>query len=465
MIEKIKKQVEKNPNKIFYKNRNVFITYLDLWNKALFYSSLLKKEGNSPVIIYGDKEVFVIISIVACLISNRTYVPVASYMPIERLKKVINLTKSTLLLSYHNIEIDNILCSTLDDLKMFEEECEKNTLKNETAYIIFTSGSTGEPKGVPISYDNLINFVDWISNFKILKTLTNINVLNQASFSFDLSVADFYYSLCNGHTLISLNDWNNVFDVINKEKINLLVVTPTFFKLLLLDSDYNEKNFSELKCIYFCGEQLDVSLVKKIFERFPNVKVINAYGPTEATCAVSAIEITKEMLYKNLLPVGERNSFATNIEIIDDEIVLSGKSVFRGYLGIESDAYYNINNINYYRTGDIGFFENDLLFCKGRKDEQIKYKGYRIELNDIKNNINKIKGVIDSIVIAKYNDNIVKGLKAYIVYNGELDKEYIKNELKKKIPFYMVPSTIIGIDKIPTNKNGKVAVEELKKYG
>ena len=467
MIEKIKKQVEKNPNKIFYKNNNNFITYLELWKQASFYSKYLKKQGDSPVIIYGNKEAFVVISMVACLLANRSYVPVAMFTPLDRLKKIIKLTKSTLIISKQNLIIDNIHCCTLEKLHQFDKENIKNVFNNQIAYIIFTSGSTGEPKGVPISYSNLNNFVNWISNLKALKYLNNINVLNQASFSFDLSVADFYYSLCNGHTLISfndINDYNNIFDVIKREKINLVVITPTFMKMLLINKEFNEINFPDFKYVYFCGEQLEVRLVKSLFERFSNVKVINAYGPTEATSAVSAIDITKEMLNNNLLPVGEIKNFATNIEILNDEIVLSGDSVFNGYLGLNSSAHYTINGINFYKTGDIGFIENAMLFCKGRKDEQIKYKGYRIELNDIKNNIDNIVNVKDSIVIAKNNSGIVKGLKAYIVCDGNFDRDYIRCELAKKLPFYMIPNSIIEIDKIPLTKNGKVDKEALKKY-
>ena len=173
-------------------------------------------------------------------------------------------------------------------------------------------------------------------------------------------------------------------------------------------------------------------------------------------------EITKEMLDLELLPVGDINSAATIIEIIDEEIVLGGGSVFSGYIGLSCDNMYLKNGVNYYKTGDIGFIEENLLFCKGRMDDQIKYNGYRIELNDVKNNLNKIKGIKDSVVIPKYNGNIVKGLKAFVVCETCFDKSYIRKELLKKLPSYMIPSSIVEIKKIPINKNGKVDKEALK---
>ena len=88
ILERIKKQVKRNPDKIFYFNGIEKITYFELWEKASYYSEFFIKQGNSPVIIYGDKELYVIISIIACIIANRPYVPIASYTPENRLKKI-----------------------------------------------------------------------------------------------------------------------------------------------------------------------------------------------------------------------------------------------------------------------------------------------------------------------------------------------------------------------------------------
>ena len=460
MKKKIEKIVKQNPNKIAYKVKNNSITYKELWDTSSFYADLLKREGTSSVIIYGHKDINVLISIIACIIAGRTYVPVELSTPINRLKQIVKLADSSLILTDKNISIDNINCLKLDDLKQYEKYDIKEN-NNDIIYIIFTSGSTGIPKGVPISNTNLNNFVDWISKLKPLCDYKDINVLNQASFSFDLSVADLYYSLCNGHTLVALDndiqeEYDELFNIMSE--IDVAVMTPTFMKLCLLNNSFNSNNYPKLKCIYFCGEQLEVKLVEKIFDCFPNVTVINAYGPTEATSAVSAIIITKEMADNmELLPVGKIEKFATEIDIIDDEIVLKGKSVFGGYLGDYIGGYYKENDINCYRTGDIGYIKDGMLFCKGRKDSQIKFKGYRIELNDIEYNINLIKGVKECAVVPKYNDNlVVKTIKAFVVVEENIDIDYIKTELEKHIPIYMIPKSIKIIDKLPINQNGKI---------
>ena len=449
MKEKLREVVEKNQNKIAYIVGDKSITYKELWDKANIYGDLLKREGNSPVILYGQKEIEMVIAILACIISGRAYVPLGLCTPLFRIKKIIEMTKSSIMITGEKINIEGINVSNLEGLHKYANN-EINDNDNDIIYIIFTSGSTGEPKGVPISKKNLSNFVNWISKIKPLCDYKSISVLNTASFSFDLSVADFYYSLCNGHTLVAFNDdVNDQYDILFDlfKNIDVAVMTPTFMKLLLINNYFTEENYPRFKCVYFCGEQLEIKTVEKVFKAFPNICIINAYGPTEATSAVSGIQITKEMLNYDLIPVGEINNFATDIKIVNNEIVLKGDSVFNGYLNIKE-------NIKEYHTGDIGFIKDGLLYCKGRKDNQVKYKGYRIELNDIEHNISMIKGVEECAVIVKYDNEIVKTIKAFVV--GKVDNKYVKEELSKMLPSYMIPKSIVIIDKLPVNQNGKI---------
>lgn len=451
MLDKIKNIVINNPNLIAYQINNDSITYKELLDKANYYSEYIKSYNN--VIIYGDKSINYFITILACLIAKRTYIPINKNTPINRIKKIISITDAELIITDDKLDIDDIYICSLNNI----EKKLKLNIDNNIAYIINTSGSTGIPKSVPISYDNLDNFIDWISTLYPLNTYKNKMVLNQAHFSFDLSVADTFYSLSNGHTLISINDINNykeVFKVI--KEINIAFITPTFMKLLLVNPDFNNSNYSNLECIYFCGELLDINTVKKLFSRFPDIKIINAYGPSEATSAVSAIIITESMLDSKILPVGDMFNNACKIEIINNEIVLKGKSVFNGYLGNIIGGFYKENNINCFKTGDIGYIENNLLYCMGRSDNQIKYKGYRIELSEIEYYLNSIKEVDNSCCIAIKDNDIVKSIKAFVEVNNSISDIEMKEKLNKLLPSYMIPKTIVILDKLPINKNGKI---------
>lgn len=465
MIEALEKKVKKYPNKIAYKNMNESITYGYLWEKAKTISTFLIEQGNEPVILLGEKQSYMIVSMIACLIARRTYVPVSSSLPHNRIKKIIDISKANLIIAQNKIEF-GIQCINIDSIN---KRIDTNVcFDNNIAYMMFTSGSTGNPKCVPISRDNLSNFINWIRDIDKLRDYKNIKVLNQANFNFDLSVADIYYSLFNGHTLIAYennNDYNALFSLIKDESINLMVITPTFLELCLLNKDFNNYEYPSLNCIYCCGERLDVVTAKKIFARFPNINLLNAYGPTETTSAISCSAIDKKKLdYYKSLPIGDLSKAACKVEIINEEIVIKGNSVFNGYVNYSNDNLYIENGIRCFKTGDLGYIHENKLFFVGRKDNQIKYKGYRIELDEIETAIKNINEVEEACVIAKYEKDKVKLLKAFYTSNKTIDSNVIKEKLSNELPKYMIPSSLKQINEMPINRNGKIDKEILYGY-
>lgn len=457
----IQQTVQHNREKTAYIVGEDSITYGALWDKACTAAEYLKRQGTEPVILLGRKEISMVAAILACLIAGRTYVPVDSSLPVPRIQKIIESSRASLLLCESTAEFSGIPYCSLKGLMQYGH-LEPKAQNSDTAYIIFTSGTTGEPKGVPISTSNLLNFTHWLNRLDPLSSYRDAAVLNQASFSFDLSVADLYYALTNGHTLTALEstDPAEIAEVFSGNRIEICVSTPTFIKLCMMDPDFNTAQYPSFRCIYFCGEPLEPKTVRKLWERFPNLDIINAYGPTEATSAVSAVRIRKEMLDAPLLPVGETGNFAAEIEIEDGEIVLRGKSVFSGYLNGVTGGYFRENGQNCYRTGDLGYMKNGYLYCRGRKDSQIKYKGYRIELTDIEQNIARLAGVQDCAVTAvRAADGTVRYLTAHVVGEGLTD---LRERLKTVLPDYMIPKTIRILDKLPVNANGKIDRKALR---
>lgn len=450
-----------SPDQIAYTIKNNNITYGELYLKSCTYAEYLKRQGCGPVMLVGHKEIEFFIGIFACMIAQRAYIPIDISIPKERIQKIISSTGTDLIISSDSdFSLSGEKVLRLANLNKFANNS-IHTSDNSTAYIIFTSGSTGEPKGVPISYENLDNFAAWISGIEPLNQYKNITVLNQALFSFDLSVADIYYAIFNGHTLAALDrqdiaGFDTVFATISEKKPSVMVVTPTFAKLCLTDKDFCHEHFPFIKCIYFCGEVLENSTVKKLFSRFPNIKIINAYGPTEATSAVSAILITDNMANDySPLPVGEIGKFATDIEIYDDEIVLKGKSVFSGYTNSLAGGHFVENGVNCYKTGDNGKIENGFLYCLGRRDRQVKLNGYRVELDEIESRIDEVEGVTACAVVPLYSQSgKLRKISAFVC--GNTDANNIRNDLRQSLPSYMIPTKIDIVDKLSINRNGKI---------
>lgn len=440
-----------------YITGNVSLTYGELWDRASRLVDLLVRQGTGPVVLYGEKEPYMLIGMFACLLAGRAYVPVNRSLPDARAEKIRMASGASLVLG----EGDFAGCCLPEEMERYRTyPVQEQT--GDTAYILFTSGTTGEPKGVPITHTNLRHFTEWISRLEPLASYRGCHVLNEASFSFDLSTADVYYALTNGHILTALTtrDPGGITAVFRDREIHVAMMTPTFGKLCLLDPDFGAERIPTLRCLYFCGETLEPKLAEKLWKRFPALEILNAYGPTEATSAVSAARIRRDMLDWKRLPVGEMDGTAAEVTLDGGEIVLRGDSVFGGYL--HGGGVFRENGVNSYRTGDLGYLENGYLFCAGRKDDQIKYKGYRIELSDIERNIASLPGVTDCAAAAiRSPDGNVRYIAAWVV--GETQE--IREKLRETLPEWMIPKTVRFVERLPVNEHGKTDRKVLERDG
>ncbi len=442
------------------------LTYAKLYEKAERIAAVLKAQGGGAVAVLGNKEPEMIISILACIMARRAYVPLEDNLPQARIAAAIRQAECTLVLKNSSACPDcGIPCSSLAELEHATKKPADGGAQNETAYIIFTSGSTGTPKGVPISYTNLGNFTRWICSDEVLSGFEHPVVLSPASFGFDLSVAGIYYALSAGGTIVTVSreeqkSFDGIFAALQKNSAEIAVLTPTFMKLCLLNADFNEENFPRLRCCWFCGERLEKALCEKLLRRFPSLKIINAYGPTEATCAVCSAMITAETLAAGEpLPVGDISSAACKIEIENGEIILSGTSVFGGYIGAAERTG------GRFATGDLGEIRGGKLYCTGRADGRIKYKGYRIELGDIEANILAIDGVRACCAVAKRSKNgDTAYIKVFVSAEPTLGEETLRTALKSALPEYMIPKVIEFLSQLPVNEHGKTDRRLLEHY-
>ena len=448
-------------------------TYKDLYKYvANIYTYLLKEnKEKKPIVVYGHKEIYVKATFLACSFAGMAYVPIDISIPEDRINLILDQIKPSLIVGDLKSNYKNINKNEIFDIMNKEnyQEIENIFMEPEDIYyIIFTSGSTGTPKGVKVSYTNLDSCVKWLKEIaKIDKEV----ILNQANFSFDLSVADLYLSLVSEseHFIIDskeMLDYDKVFKELRKSNATHAVMTPSYADLLLLDKAFNQELMPALKQIIFCGEKLQNKTVENLYKRFEKIKIINTYGPTECTFAVTSYEIPRNSDVEISVGKPKRD---VSIYVVDDnlneiegigEILIAGKSVASGYLGNDGNKSFIIfKGEKAYLTGDLGYIKNGLLYYVQRKDKQVKYKGYRIELLDIENNLKRIEYIEKAVVVAKKNiDGKVTSIIAFV--KTEKDIDVIKDYLKKTLPEYMIPK-IKKVDSFPINSNGKCDEKKL----
>ncbi len=450
------------------------LTYGELLTRAEALADRLREQGTGPVLTDARQTPDSVVSILACLMAERPYVPLPPNAPPARLQTMARLSGATLMTAPDSVPDMGIPRMPADRTAPLPPEPLRLSIKERygedgCAYILFTSGSTGRPKGVPVSRRSLDSFTGWISSPELFPPKRGMTVLNQALFSFDLSAADLYFSLCGGHTLAAADGPDALLPALSEA--DAAVMTPSLLRLLLLDRTFDAERYPRLSCVYLCGETLSPGTARRALTAFPRLRLINAYGPTEACSAVCAVRITPDMADTlPALPVGDLSRAAADIRIEDGEIVLRGDSVFGGYLpdpeaGDLTRSVFREGSVNGYRTGDLGELRDGLLWFGGRRDSQIKYKGYRVETGDIEGNLRALPGVLDCAVVPKRNAvGEILALCAFVIRDPDSDalpkepdaaERILKEALAARIPAYMIPKTIRFPDRLPVTENGK----------
>ena len=476
LIEKINHWGETAPNHIAHICGDQSITYRDLRERsdalaAYFWRTL--PHDHSPVALLGHKEAEMIIGFLGAIKSGHSYIPLDTSLPAYRIKNVLEIAKSPPVLTARQIK--DALAEPI--VQMNFNGCKLSS--QQPWYIIFTSGSTGEPKGVVITKSCLENFVNWMLSEHTFSDLGEV-FLNQAPFSFDLSVMDLYLSLVTGGTLFSISkevqaEPRQLFLTFAQSEISSWVSTPSFARLCLAEPTFNRQMLPGLKRFLFCGETLAPAVASDLLDRFPDSEIWNTYGPTETTVATTSVRIDRQTLVRySPLPVGYPKP-DSRLFVVDErdrpldegeqgEIIITGPNLSPGYLNrpdLTARAFFKLGDKPAYRTGDRGHFQNGLLFFDGRIDNQIKLHGYRIELGDIEANLRQVPGIQDAVVLPIIKDGIPEALAALIILTDQKtgsDFEIIrgiKRELKLRLPAYMLPRSYYFLNEFPMTPNGK----------
>lgn len=482
------RQALQYPNAIAVETTNRNFTYHELNKKSNSLGNYLIDLGakkNQVIGIFMDKGWEQAIGGLSILKANAAYLPINPELPKERIDYLIQkadvkivLTQSWLDLnieenrSIHVVEVD-----TFDFSSYSEDTIPAKVNPDDLAYVIFTSGSTGDPKGVMISHQSAMNTIlDINDRFSIG---AQDKVLALSSFTFDLSVYDFFGMLATGGTIVipdkeKVLDPIHWFELINEKQITIWNSVPQFMSLLVEYVYSNTLSLPKtLRLIMLSGDWIPLSLPDQIkdLSKNTNLQVISLGGATEASIWSILYPIeTIETDWKSI-PYGKPmknqkvyvlNKFLEHCPIWGyGDIYISGLGVAKGYWKDEEKTRNSFiihprTGERIYKTGDIGrYLPDGNIELLGREDNQVKIQGHRVELGEIEANLIK-HSKIDKCTILACNKEDNKSLIAFYITEYDIETEDLYRFLENKIASYMIPSQFIRIKSIPLTPNGKV---------
>ncbi|MEK4510173.1 amino acid adenylation domain-containing protein [Paenibacillus sp. FSL K6-2524] len=436
-------------------------------------------ETEKPVVIFMGRSVYFVISMIAVLKADCYYVPAEFPFPRERLDYIRRELNADIFIvdnkSYDELQgrdgeltIINLLELSTDEKIDTTYEL-ANSEDHNLCYTIYTSGTTGKPKGVCIQYNSLYNLVISLYHGIYQYTPGHFRIALLASFSFDASVKQIYCSLLFGHTLVISDTDTKYFgrkllNFYRKWDIYLTDITPTLIRNIVLQC--NKSIPCNVQYFLIGGEVLTWQCVYDFIEKIGySPKLINLYGPTECCVDVSYYYIpATNNVEHGPVPIGKAIE-NVQLDLIDDigtkvteacaELFVTGVCVARGYVHQDIDNKFGVSPLNpsvrTYRTGDIAYRDCDgNHIIVGRKDDQLKINGNRVELSEIEHTI-KTHPFIQACVVLSNNN------KLYCFAVSDLKESLaLYDYLKDYLPSYMIPANLLFIDSLPINHNGKI---------
>jgi amino acid adenylation domain-containing protein len=469
------------------------ITYRELNEKSNQLARTLESKGVECGQVVGlmfENSIEMMVSILAVLKLRGIYLPIDPTYPDSAIEYFIKNSGMKIILTQQNFltKVNTQKFSLLEEAVVVDNDIYKGDSSNlnldykldDLAYLIYTSGTTGRPKGTLIEQKSITNYTKWrINNYKITKDDNSIQLL---SYCFDGFGSNVYSTLLSGGTLVIIPeskrmDFSFIKEVIQYSDVTNISMVPSMFQRLI---DYSQNgDLDSLRFIVMAGEKGSKELLKKIKEKRNNLLIINEYGPTEATVTATAkFDLSEDSVTNIGKPIGNVKIYVLDksqrILPVDvpGELYIGGMGLARGYhnnFELTREKFiqnpYNEKE-KLYRTGDIvKWLPDGNIEYLGRTDNQVKVRGYRIELNEIEKLLQGHEEIKEVVVIDKENKMGEVSLYAFFVLK-DTTKELLASEIRKYLsillPDYMIPSYFTKLENIPLNPNGKADLKALK---
>lgn len=460
-------------NAVAYRHFDTTFTYVEMNDVVQKICSYLEQASREKIIVFSSKSFESYGAIFGILLSGNIWVPMSPDLAPNRNLDILKMTSPKVI--FTDTDVPEVIAAYADEqnIKIISliSLCDTQSPReitlpdfdgNDIAYIMFTSGSTGMPKGVPMTHNNYINFVH---NCLDILSFKKGDVFSDAhDFAFDISIFYlFCFPLAGGAISPLINDADRFFPLNFIEKNGVTVwssVPSVISRIKSLRPDMVMQ--SPIRIIFLCGEPFPLGVLDYCWKNLNVKNVYNFYGLTETGvenfyhhCVDGDMERFESF---DFVPIGKTLPGNRADVGENNELVLSGCQLTPGYLaGVGADRFYEQDGVRYFLTGDIVERFEDVWFCKGRMDTQIKLHGYRVELMDVEVNVKHALKVQESICfVAEKNSRQILVAVISEELGHEVDAEAIKKQMSQDIPEYMVPDIFMTVESFPVNQNGKI---------
>lgn len=468
--------VDKFPENIALICNNKSLCYEALDNQANQLANYLINQGvnsSHSVAIFLERSLNSYISILAILKTGASYVPIDVEYPDDRVNYILNDMpfQAMISASSHCHRRTNIHFPSLIVLDELQETLSKQSQArpapidsntDSLCYVIYTSGSTGKPKGVEVMHSNICHYIEVASN--LYQMTAEDKIYQGFSLAFDASLEEVWMAFANGATLVACTEKEirsgvGLIEFLQAHLVTVFSTVPTL--LATLDGE-----LPNLRLLILGGEVCSANLIKR-WSR-PDLTIINTYGPTEATVIATYAECFHDKPVTIGKPLPGYEVYILDEQLLplsngqQGELCIAGKGLARGYVNrpeITAEKFIVSSAINkrLYRTGDLAMInENGDIVFLGRVDDQIKLRGFRIELNEIETVIMEF-GQISQVAVS-LQELGTPTLVAYLQLkkNQSVDLSSFKDFLRRRLPHFMVPPIIEILESFPLLPSGKI---------